>query len=381
KEELTAGVQTIQYQINTLMTTSGKPPFVTLFLNLEDEDEHLEENASIIQEILKQRIESIKDKSGKNTSLEFPKLIYVLSDNNLKPESKYHYITKLAIECSLKHGYPHYISSKKMKERYKENVFSPIGTREILPLWKDEKNKYTFVGRFSQGTVSLNLPQIAIESEKDEEQFWNLLDERLSLCFEALMCRHHSLLGTNSDISPVHWQYGAIARLEPGEKIDKYLKDGYSTLCLGYIGICETTKYMKGVDHIQPEGKEFAMRLMKKLKDTCDKWQQDTKLAFQLYGTSDRIIAAEFVKKDREAYGKIKHITDKEEYTDSYHICEDCSLPTKEKLAIESEFEKFSSGGGISIIGLDENELENILETVKYAYDNIQYFELKKCEK
>ena len=379
KEELTAGVQTIQYQINTLMTTSGKPPFVTLFLNLDDEDEYIEENTCIIEEILRQRIEGIKDKNRKYVSLEFPKLVYVLSENNLNESSKYYRITKLAVECSLKQGYPHYISAKRMRESFKNNVFSPIGTREILPLWKDEKNKYSFTGRFSQGTVSLNLPQIALEAERDLEKFWILLDERLALCFEALMCRHYSLLGTSSDISPVHWQYGAIARLEPGEKIDKYLKDGYSTLCLSYVGLYEVTKIMTGKSHIHEEGNEFAISLMQKLKSTCEKWTQDTHLAFSLYATSDRIIAKEFAAYDRETYGKQRDITDKEAYTDSYHVAEK-QITIDEKLKAESEFEKISSGGGISIILIENEDIQMIAEILQKAYNSVRYFELKKYE-
>ena len=379
REELVSGVQTIQYQINTLMTTSGKPPFVTLFLDLESGNEYADENACIVEEILRQRIQGAKDKNGEYVSLEFPKLVYVLSENNLSENSKYYNITKLAIECSLKHGYPHYISAKKMKENYKNNVFSPIGTREILPLWKDEQNKYGFTGRFSQGTVTLNLPQIALLSEGDEQVFWQLLDERLALCFEALMCRHYSLLGTYSDISPVHWQYGAIARLQSGEKIDKYLKNGYSTLCLGYVGLYETTKIMTGKSHAQENGKEFAIELMKKLKDICEKWSRDTHLAFSLYGTSDRIIAKEFVNYDREIYGKQKGITDKEEYTDSYHITEK-QIAIDEKLAIESEFEKISSGGGISVIQIQEQEMQKINIILDKAYNSVQYFELRKWE-
>ncbi len=378
KEELTSGVQTIQYQINTLMTTSGKPPFVTLFLNLDEDDEYIEENASVIEEILKQRIKGVKDKSGNYVSLEFPKLVYVLSDNNLNENSKYYNITKLAIECSLKQGYPHYISAKKMRENNKNNVFSPIGAREILPLWKDEKNKHSYIGRFSQGTVSLNLPQIALEADRDQEKFWALLDERLALCFEALMCRHYSLLGTSSDISPVHWQYGAIARLEPGEKIDKYLKDGYSTLCLGYVGLYEVSKLMTGKSHIHSEGKEFAVELMKKLRATCEKWTQDTHLAFSLYATSDRIIAKEFITYDREMYGKQKDITDKEAYTDSYQIT-DKEIAIDEKLKVESEFEKLSFGGGISIIQIKNDDMQIISEILDMAYNSVQYFELRKC--
>lgn len=376
KEELVAGVQTIQYQINTLMTTSGKPPFVTLFLSLEDDDPYIEENAKIIEEILNQRMKGIKDKNGEYVTIEFPKLVYALGDNNCLDGGKYDYLTELAINCSLKHGYPDYISTKKMKENYNGNVFSIIGNRQTLPLWKDDKRQYKFAGRFNQGTVSLNLPQIAIIADKNEEVFWKLLDERLDLCFEALMCIHHSLLGTNSDISPIHWQYGAIARLESGEKIDKYLKDKYSTLTLGYIGIYETTKLMRGISHVDGEGKKFAITLLKKLKAACTKWKNDTGLGFELCATLADKIGYELVNKDKERFGNIKNITDKTSYMDSYHIKDKTDIKTIEKLTIESEYEKISSGGSVSYV--KTNSIEELKEIIKFSYDNIQYLKLDK---
>ena len=241
KDELKSGVQTIQYQINTLMTTNGQSPFVTLFLNLDPEDEYIEENAMIIEEILRQRLEGIKNEKGVYVTPAFPKLIYVLDEHNALKGGKYDYITKLAVQCSAKRMYPDYISAKKMRENYEGNVFSCMGCRSFLTPWKDENGNYKFEGRFNQGVVSLNLPQIGILAKEDKEYFWQLLEERLALCFEALMCRHRALEGVSSDVSPIHWQYGAIARLGKGEKIDKLLHGGYSTLSLGYIGLYEVT--------------------------------------------------------------------------------------------------------------------------------------------
>ena len=249
QDELRSGVQTIQYQINTLMTTNGQSPFVTLFLNLDKDDEYLEENALIVEEILRQRLEGIKNEKGVYVTPAFPKLIYVLDEHNCLQGGKYDYVTKLAIRCSAKRMYPDYISAKKMRENYEGNVFSCMGCRSFLTAWKDGNGKYKFEGRFNQGVVSLNLPQIGIIAKGDEEYFWQLLEERLALCFEALMCRHHALEGTLSDVSPIHWQYGAIARLKKGEKIDKLLHNGYSTISLGYIGLYEVTKLMTGKSH------------------------------------------------------------------------------------------------------------------------------------
>ncbi|MDE7265329.1 MAG: anaerobic ribonucleoside-triphosphate reductase, partial [Clostridia bacterium] len=276
KEALKAGVQTIQYQINTLMTTNGQSPFVTLFLYLDENDEHIEENAMIIEEILKQRYEGIKNEKGVYVTPAFPKLIYVLDENNCLKGGKYDYLTRLAVKCSSKRLYPDYISAKKMRENYEGNVFSPMGCRSFLSPWKDENGNYKFEGRFNQGVVSINLPQCGIIAQGDENKFWEILEERLQLCFEALMCRHNALMGVTSDVSPVHWQYGAIARLESGEKIDKYLLDGYSTISLGYIGLYELTKLVKGVSHTTPEGTEFALRVMNCLREHCEKWKKET---------------------------------------------------------------------------------------------------------
>jgi len=377
KDELSAGVQTIQYQINTLMTTNGQSPFVTIFMYLKEDDEYIEENAMIIEEILKQRYEGIKNEKGVYVTPAFPKLIYVLDENNNLTGGKYDYLTELAIKCSSKRMYPDYISAKMMRENYEGNVFSPMGCRSFLSTWKDEKGNYKFEGRFNQGVVSINLPQIGLEVDGNEDEFWKLFDERLELCKEALMCRHYALLGTTSDISPVHWQYGAIARLKKGEKIDKYLKDGYSTISLGYIGIYELTKIIKGVPHTDPEGEKFALKVMNHLRSKCEEWKKETGLGFGLYGTPAESLCYKFARIDKEKYGVIKDITDKGYYTNSYHVDVREKIDAFSKLKFESQFQPISSGGAISYIEVPnmQHNLEALTEVVKFIYDNIQYAE------
>ena len=377
KAELAAGVQTIQYQINTLMTTNGQSPFVTLFLNLEENDEYIEENAMIIEEILKQRYKGIKNEKGVYVTPAFPKLIYVLYEHNNLTGGKYDYLTKLAVKCSSKRLYPDYISAKKMRENYDGNVFSPMGCRSFLSPWKDENGEYKFEGRFNQGVVSINLPQIGIIADSDEDKFWKLLDERLELCYEALMCRHYALLGTKTDTSPIHWKYGAIARLESGETIDKLLKGGYSTISLGYIGIYEVTKLMKGVSHTTPEGEEFALRVMKHLRAATDRCKKETGIGFALYGTPAESLCYRFARIDKEKFGSIKDITDKGYYTNTYHVDVREEIDAFEKLSFESQFQKISSGGAISYIEIPNmrNNLKALEEIVKFIYDNIQYAE------
>ncbi len=377
KAELAAGVQTIQYQINTLMTTNGQSPFVTLFLNLDENDEYIEENAMIIEEILKQRYKGIKNEKGVYVTPAFPKLIYVLYEHNNLTGGKYDYLTKLAVKCSSKRLYPDYISAKKMRENYDGNVFSPMGCRSFLSPWKDENGEYKFEGRFNQGVVSINLPQIGIIADGDEEKFWKLLDERLELCYEALMCRHYALLGTKTDTSPIHWKYGAIARLEAGETIDKLLKGGYSTISLGYIGIYEVTKLMKGVSHTTKEGEEFALCVMNHLRQATDRWKKETGIGFALYGTPAESLCYRFARIDKEKFGSIKDITDKGYYTNTYHVDVRENIDAFEKLRFESQFQKISSGGAISYIEIPNmrNNLKALEEIVKFIYDNIQYAE------
>lgn len=375
--ELKGGVQTIQYQINTLMTTNGQSPFVTLFLNLQEDDPYLKENAMIVEEILRQRLQGIKNDKGVYVTPAFPKLIYVLDEHNCLKGGKYDYITRLAVKCSAKRMYPDYISAKKMRENYEGNVFSPMGCRSFLSPWKDEKGNYKFEGRFNQGVVSLNLPQIGIIAKGDEEKFWQLLDERLELCYEALMCRHNALMGIKSDVSPVHWQYGAIARLQKGETIDKYLLNGYSTISLGYIGLYELTKLMKGISHTTEEGKDFALRVMRRLRGACDKWKAQTGLGFGLYGTPAESLCYRFARIDKERFGTIEDVTDKGYYTNSYHVDVREQIDAFSKFKFESQFQSISSGGAISYVEIPNmrHNLEALEEVVKFIYDNIQYAE------
>ncbi len=376
-DELRSGVQTIQYQINTLMTTNGQSPFVTLFLNLDKNDPYIEENAMIIEEILRQRLEGIKNEKGVYVTPAFPKLIYVLDEHNCLRGGEYDYITKLAVRCSAKRMYPDYISAKKMRENYEGNVFSCMGCRSFLTPWKDENGEYKFEGRFNQGVVSLNLPQIGILAKGDEEYFWQLLEERLALCFEALMCRHRALEGTVSDVSPVHWQYGAIARLKKGEKIDKLLHGGYSTISLGYIGLYEVTKLMTGVSHTEPGGTEFAMKLMKRLRKATDTWKETTGIAFGLYGTPAESLCYRFANIDKKRFGEIKDVTDKGYYTNSYHVDVREKIDAFSKFDFEASFQVISSGGAISYVEIPNmrHNLEALEELVRYIYDHIQYAE------
>ena len=377
QEDLVAGIQTVQYQINTLMTTNGQSPFVTLFMHIVEGDEYEKEVAQIIEEILKQRLQGIKNSEGHYITPAFPKLIYVLDECNNLSGGKYDYVTKLAVKCSAKRLYPDYISAKKMREIYEGNVFSPMGCRSFLSPYKDENGEYKFEGRFNQGVVSINLPQIAIMASGNKEKFYKLLDERLELCFDACMCRHNALKGVTSDYSPIHWQYGAIARLKKGEKIDKYLYGNYSTMSLGYIGLYEVSKLMTGKSHTEKEGKEFVEELMKYLRKVVDGWKKDTNIGFALYGTPAESLCYRFAKIDEEKFGSIKDITDKGYYTNSYHVDVREKINAFDKLKFESSFQPISSGGCISYVEIPnmEKNYEALEEIVKFIYDNIQYAE------
>lgn len=383
REEVKAGVQTIQYQINTLMTTNGQSPFVTIFMYLRKDDPYKEENAMIIEEILNQRIQGIKNEVGVYVTPAFPKLVYVLTEDNCLKGGEYDYLTKIAVKCSAKRMYPDYISEKKMAENYEGNVFSPMGCRSFLAPWKDADGNYKFEGRFNQGVVSINLPQVALAAGGDMKKFWKLLDERLELCKEALMCRHKALLGTTSDISPIHWQNGAIARLKKGEVIDSLLFGGYSSISLGYIGVYEMTKIMIGVPHTNPTGEGFAQTVMNYLKQTVLKWREETNIGFALYGTPAEFLCYRFAEIDRVKYGDIPDITDKGYYTNSYHVDVREEINTFQKFLFESQFQSISSGGCISyseIPNMNHN-LKALEDVVKFIYDNIQYAEFNtKCD-
>lgn len=370
-------MQTIQYQINTLMTTNGQAPFVTLFLHIDEEDEYVEETVMIITEILRQRLEGTKNEKGVYVTPAFPKLIYVLDENNCLKGGKYDHVTRLAAKCSAKRMYPDYISAKKMRENYEGNVFSCMGCRSFLAPWKDENGKYQFEGRFNQGVVSLNLPQIGILAEGNEETFWKLMDERLELCYEALMCRHKALLKVVSDVSPIHWQYGAIARLKKGETIEKLLYGGYSSISLGYIGLYEVTWLMKGVSHTDPSGKEFALRVMDYMNQAVQRWKKETNIGFALYGTPAETLCYRFARIDRERFGDIPNVTDKGYYTNSYHVDVREPIDAFTKFTFESEFQNKSLGGAISYVEVPNlmNNLEAIEEVIRFIYDNIQYGE------
>jgi ribonucleoside-triphosphate reductase len=377
KKELDSGVQTIQYQINTLMTTNGQSPFVTLFLNIDEDDEYVEEVALIVEEVLKQRLQGIKNEKGIFTTPAFPKLIYVLHEHNCLEGGKYDYITDIAVKCSAKRLYPDYISAKEMKKIYEGNVFSCMGCRSFLSPWKDKNGEYKFEGRFNQGVVSINLPQIGIIANGNYDKFWKLLDNRLALCFEALMCRHNALKGTLAEEAPIHWQYGAIARLKQGEVIDPLLMDGYSTISLGYIGLYEVTKLMTGVSHTDPKGEEFALKLMNKLGDTTKKWKEETHLGFGLYGSPAESLCYRFARIDKAKFGEIEDVTDKGYYTNSYHVDVREEIDAFTKLKFESQFQPISNGGCISYIEIPNmsHNLDALKQLVNFIYHNIQYAE------
>lgn len=378
QKELCAGVQTIQYQINTLMTTNGQSPFVTLFLNIEENNPYVTEVAQIVEEILRQRLQGIKNEKGVYTTPTFPKLIYVLHEHNCLEGGKYDYVTELAVKCSAKRLYPDYISAKEMRKIYEGNVFSCMGCRSFLSPWKNKNGEYQFEGRFNQGVVSLNLPQIGIVADGDMDKFWELFDNRLKLCFEALMCRHNALLGTPSDVSPIHWQNGAIARLGKGEVIDHLLKDGYSTISLGYIGLYELTKLMTGVSHTTPKGEKFALEVMKHLDETVKDWKAETGLGFGLYGSPAESLCYRFAKIDLARFGNIEDVTDKGYYTNSYHVDVREQIDAFSKLKFESQFQPLSTGGCISYIEIPNmnNNIEALRQIINYIYHNIQYAEL-----
>ena len=377
RTELKSGVQTVQYQINTLMTTNGQSPFVTLFLNLKADDPYLEENAMIVEEVLRQRLEGIKNEKGVYITPAFPKLVYVLDEHNCLKGGKYDYITRLAVKCSAKRMYPDYISAKKMRENYQGNVFSPMGCRSFLAPWKNEQGEYQFEGRFNQGVVSLNLPQIGILARGDHGKFWELFEQRLALCFEAIMCRHNALKNVRSDSSPIHWQYGAIARLPKGAPIAPLLYGGYSSISLGYIGLYEVTKLMTGESHTAPEGQEFARKVMNRLRKACDDWRAETNIGFALYGTPAESLCYRFARIDKERFGTIPDVTDKGYYTNSYHVDVREPIDAFSKFQFESQFQSISTGGCISYSEVPNmaHNLDALEDVVRFIYDNIQYAE------
>lgn len=377
KKDLESGIQTIQYQINTLMTSNGQAPFVTLFMWLEDDDQYVDEVAMIIEEILKQRIQGIKNDAGVYVTPAFPKLIYVLDENNINKDSKYYYLTSLAIRCTAKRMYPDYISAKKMRANYEGNVFSPMGCRAFLPPYKDQKGNYKFEGRFNMGACSINLPQIGILAGGSEEKFFEILEKRLDLVKRVGLLRYEHLKKVTSDSSPIHWQHGAIARLGKHESIAPLLLNGYSTVSLGYIGIYEATMLIKGVSHTDKKGYDFAMRIMDALNDAVNKWTKEYGIKFTLYATPAESLTQRFANIDRERFGIIENVTDKGYYINSFHVDVREEISAFEKFNFEAKFQDKSTGGCISYVEIPNmsHNLEALETIVRYIYDNIQYAE------
>ena len=377
KKDLESGIQTIQYQINTLMTSNGQAPFVTLFMWLEDDDQYVDEVAMIIEEILKQRIQGIKNDAGVYVTPAFPKLIYVLDENNINKDSKYYYLTSLAIRCTAKRMYPDYISAKKMRANYEGNVFSPMGCRAFLPPYKDEKGNYKFEGRFNMGACSINLPQIGILAGGSEEKFFEILEKRLDLVKRVGLLRYEHLKKVSSDSSPIHWQHGAIARLGKHEPIAPLLENGYSTVSLGYIGIYEATMLIKGVSHTDKKGYDFAMRIMDALNDAVKNWTEEYGIKFTLYATPAESLTQRFANIDKERFGIIENVTDKGYYINSFHVDVREEISAFEKFNFEAKFQDKSTGGCISYVEIPNmgHNLEALETIVRYIYDNIQYAE------
>ena len=379
-DEVKRGVQTIQYQVLTLLTTNGQAPFVTVFMYLGEAKNEQEKAdlALIIKETLEQRYQGVKNEDGVWVTPAFPKLIYVLEEDNIHEDSKYYYLTKLAAKCTAKRMVPDYISEKKMKEYKEGNCFPVMGCRSNLSPWKDENGNYKFYGRFNQGVVTINLVDVALTSGGDMDKFWKVFDERLDLCYRALMCRHNRLKGTLSDVAPILWQYGACARLKKGETIDKLLVGGYSTISLGYAGLYECVKYMTGKSHTDPDAKPFALQVMQHMNDACNQWKKETTIGFGIYGTPLESTTYKFAKCLQRRFGIIPGITDKGYITNSYHVHVTEEINAFDKLAFEAQFQHLSTGGAISYVEVPDmqNNLDAVLEVMKFIYDHIIYAEL-----
>ncbi len=378
--EITKGVQTIQYQIITLMTTNGQAPFLTVFMYLNEAKNEQEKKdlALIIEETLKQRYQGVKNEAGVWITPAFPKLIYVLEEDNVEEGTEYFYLTQLAAKCTAKRLVPDYISEKKMKELKEGNCFPVMGCRSALSPWKDENGNYKFYGRFNQGVVTINLVDVALSSGRDMDKFWQIFDERLDLCYRALMYRHNRLKGTLSDAAPILWQYGALARLKKGETIDKLLYGGYSTISLGYAGLYECVKYMTGKSHTDPEATPFALEVMQHMNDACNKWKEETDIAFSIYGSPIESTTYKFAKCLQKRFGVIEGVTDKSYITNSYHVHVSEPIDAFSKLKFESQFQALSTGGAISYVEVPDmqNNIPAVLQVMRFIYDNIMYAEL-----
>ena len=380
RDEIARGVQTIQYQVVTLMTTNGQAPFVTVFMYLNEAKSEQEKKdlAIIIEEVLKQRYQGVKNDAGIYITPAFPKLIYVLEEDNVDENGEYYYLTRLAAKCTAKRLVPDYISEKKMKELKEGNCFPVMGCRSALTPWRDANGNYKFYGRFNQGVVTLNLVDIALSSERDMDRFWKIFDERLELCYKALMCRHNRLKGTLSDAAPILWQHGAIARLKKGEVIDPLLYNGYSTISLGYAGLCECVRYLTGKSHTDPEATPLAIRIMEYMNAACNRWKKETTIGFGIYGTPLESTTYKFARCLQKRFGIIPGVTDRNYITNSYHVHVSEKIDAFEKLAFEAKFQSLSTGGAISYVEVPnmQNNIEAVLQVIRFIYDNIMYAEL-----
>ncbi len=380
KKEIEKGVQTIQYQVITLMTTNGQAPFLTVFMYLNEAKNEQEKKdlALIIEEMLHQRIRGVKNESGIWVTPAFPKLIYVLEEDNIKEGTEYFYLTELAAKCTAKRMVPDYISEKKMFELKEGNCFPVMGCRSALTPWKNEKGEYQFYGRFNQGVVTINLVDVALSSGKDYDKFWKIFDERLALCYKALMIRHNRLKGTLSDAAPILWQYGALARLKKGEPIDKLLFNGYSTISLGYAGLCECVRYMTGKSHTDPAAKPFALEVMQHMNDVCNIWKEQTGIGFGIYGSPIESTTYKFAKCLQQRFGIVEGVTDKGYITNSYHVNVTEPIDAFTKLKFESEFQALSTGGAVSYVEVPnmQSNIPAVISVIQFIYDNIMYAEL-----
>ena len=383
REEVKSGIQTIQYQLITLMTCNGQAPFVTVFMYLDEvpEGQTRDDLALIIEEVMIQRMQGVKNEKGVWITPAFPKLIYVLDEDNITEDSKYWHLTELAAKCTAKRMVPDYISAKIMKQMKNGNVYPCMGCRSFLTVEDSQRNadgSHKFYGRFNQGVVTINLVDVACSSDGDMEKFWQILEERLELCHRALRCRHERLLGTISDVAPILWQNGALARLKKGETIDKLLFDGYSTISLGYAGLHEMCVRMMGKSHTSPEGKEFALKVMQRLNDKCAEWKKAENISYSVYGTPMESTTYKFAKCLQKRFGIIKGVTDKNYITNSYHVHVTEEIDAFSKLKFESEFQKLSPGGAISYVEVPnmQNNIPAVLSVMKFIYDNIMYAEL-----
>ena len=380
RREIQKGVQTIQYQVITLMTTNGQAPFLTVFMYLNEARNPQEKKALalIIEETLRQRYQGVKNEAGVWITPAFPKLIYVLEEDNIREGTEYFYLTQLAAKCTAKRMVPDYISEKKMKELKEGNCFPVMGCRSALNPWKDENGNYKFYGRFNQGVVTINLVDVALSSNRDMDKFWQIFDERLALCYRALMCRHNRLKGTLSDAAPILWQYGAIARLKKGEPIDKLLYGGYSTISLGYAGLCECVRYMTGKSHTDPSATGFALEVMRHMNDACARWTKETNIFFSIYGSPIESTTYKFAKCLQRRFGIIKGVTDKGYITNSYHVNVTEEIDAFSKLRFEAQFQALSTGGAVSYVEVPnmQDNLEAVISVIQFIYDNIMYAEL-----